>query len=48
MKRNSLFSQTRITIAFWYAGVMGLILIIFGLGAYQAIKRSYSTEIDRD
>ena len=48
MKRNSLFSQTRMTISFWYAGVMGLILIILGLGAYQAIKRSYSLEIDRD
>ena len=48
MKDNRLFSKTRTTLAFYYAGVMGLILILLGVGAYQAIKRSYSQEIDRD
>lgn len=48
MKHNRLFSKTRTTLAFYYAGVMGLILILLGVGAYQATKRSYSQEIDRD
>lgn len=48
MKQNRLFSKTRTTLAFYYAGVMSLILIMLGVGTYQAIKRSYSLEIDRD
>ena len=48
MKQNKLFIKTRTTLASYYAGVMGLILILLGIGAYQAIKRSYFQEIDRD
>lgn len=48
MKQNRLFSRTRTTLAIYYAGVMSLILIMLGVGTYQAIKRSYSLEIDRD
>ena len=48
MKQNKLFRKTRTTLALWYAGVMGLILIILGVGAYQVIKRSYWIEIHQD
>lgn len=48
MKQNKLFSKTRTILAFYYAGVMSLILIMLGVGTYQATKRSSLIEINQD
>lgn len=37
MEQNSLFSQTRLRLAGWYAGVMGCILALCGLGVYHGV-----------
>ena len=35
--QNKLFGQTRWRLAIWYAGIMGAILVLCGLGIYQAL-----------
>jgi signal transduction histidine kinase len=42
MRQNKLFGKTRTSLALWYAGVMGLILSLLGVGAYKAIDRAYT------
>lgn len=48
MNQNKLFQQTRLSLAGWYAGVMGLILSLCGLGVYQAILHAHWMTLDRE
>ncbi len=48
MKQNQLFQQTRWRLASWYAGVMGVILSLLGLGVYEAIDHAHQMTIDRE
>lgn len=48
MNDNNLFSRTRWRIAGWYAAVMGFILGLCGLGAYQAIVHAHWQTLDRE
>ncbi|HBB31417.1 MAG TPA: two-component sensor histidine kinase [Cyanobacteria bacterium UBA8803] len=48
MKQNQLFNRTRTRLAVWYAGVMGLILSVSGLGVYEAIAHAHRVAIDRE
>lgn len=46
--QSRLFSLTRWRLAFWYAGVMGIILGLCGLGVYQAITHAHWVALDRE
>ncbi len=46
--QNQLFRQSRFQLAVWYAGVMGAILALLGLGVYQAIAHAHEIAIDRE
>jgi len=46
MENNSLFSRTRLRLAGWYAGVMGCILGMCGLGAYHVVALANHETID--
>ncbi len=48
MHQNKLFNRTRWRLALWYAGVMGLILSLSGLGVYEAIAHGHSVAINRE
>ncbi len=48
MQRNILFRKTRLSLAIWYAGVMGLILGLLGIGVYKAIAHAHWLAIDRE
>jgi hypothetical protein len=48
MKQNHLFNQTRINLALFYAGVMGLILTLLGVGVYRAITHAHWVTLDRE
>ncbi|HEY9845458.1 MAG TPA: two-component system sensor histidine kinase RppB, partial [Candidatus Caenarcaniphilales bacterium] len=48
MDPNKLFSRTRWRLASWYAGVMGIILGLCGLGVYEAIVHAHQTTLDRE
>ncbi|HIK11035.1 MAG TPA: two-component sensor histidine kinase [Oscillatoriaceae cyanobacterium M33_DOE_052] len=48
MQENSLFQKTRLRLALWYAGVMGLILGLCGLGLYEAIAHAHWMTQDRE
>ncbi len=48
MHQNKLFSLTRWRLAGWYAGVMGIILVLGGLGLYQAIAHAHWKTLDRE
>jgi signal transduction histidine kinase len=48
MRQNKLFNQTRVSLAFWYAGVMGLILSLLGFGVYKAISHAHWVALDRE
>lgn len=47
MHKNKLFHLTRLRLAGWYAGVMGLILGISGFGVYQVVAHAYRETIDQ-
>ncbi|MBL1178260.1 two-component system sensor histidine kinase RppB [Pantanalinema sp. GBBB05] len=47
MDQNRLFHQTRLQLATWYAGVMGCILGLCGLGVYQVVAHAYRETIDQ-
>lgn len=47
MHQNRLFHQTRLHLAGWYAGVMGCILGLCGLGVYQVVAHAYQETIDQ-
>lgn len=48
MNEPTLFQKTRFRLAFWYAGVMGLILGGTGLGVYEAIDHAHRIAADRE
>lgn len=48
MNQNKLFNLTRWRLASWYAGVMGVILGLCGLGVYEAIAHAHWVTIDRE
>ncbi len=48
MNQNQLFHNTKQRLAFWYAGVMGIILSICGLGVYEAIAHAHWVTLDRE
>jgi len=48
MQQNKLFNKTRKRLAFSYAGVMGLILTLLGLGVYKAISHAHWMALDRE
>ena len=48
MNQNELFNRTRWRLASWYAGVMGVILSLCGLGVYEAIAHAHWVTIDRE
>ncbi|MDJ0532211.1 MAG: ATP-binding protein [Xenococcaceae cyanobacterium MO_207.B15] len=43
--QNKLFGQTRWRLATWYAGIMGAILALSGLGVYQAVTYAHRLTI---
>jgi signal transduction histidine kinase len=48
MRQNKLFNQTRVSLSLWYAGVMGLILSLLGMGVYKAIAHAHWVALDRE
>jgi len=48
MRQNKLFNKTRISLSLWYAGVMGLILSLLGMGVYKAISHAHWVALDRE
>ncbi len=46
--QNQLFRRSRLQLAVWYAGVMGAILTLLGLGVYRAIAHAHEVTIDRE
>ena len=48
MNEPTIFQKTRFRLAFWYAGVMGLILGGTGLGVYEAIDHAHRIAADRE
>ncbi|XGV97939.1 MAG: two-component system sensor histidine kinase RppB [Leptolyngbya sp. BL-A-14] len=47
MCQNRLFHRTRLQLAGWYAGVMGCILGLCGLGVYQVVAHASQETIDQ-
>ena len=43
--QNKLFGQTRWRLATWYAGIMGAILVLCGLGVYKALTYAHRLTI---
>ena len=43
--QNKLFGQTRWRLATWYAGIMGAILVVCGLGVYKALTYAHRLTI---
>ncbi|MGB5916017.1 MAG: two-component system sensor histidine kinase RppB [Phormidesmis sp.] len=43
-----LFRRSRLRLAVWYAGVMGTILTLLGLGVYRTISHAHEVTIDRE
>lgn len=48
MNHNQLFQKTRLQLACWYAGVMGVILGLCGWGMYEAISHAHWMTLDRE
>jgi len=48
MSNNRLFRRSRLRLCLWYAGVMGVILGISGLGAYRALIRANWVAMERE
>ncbi len=48
MNEIKLFRLTRWRLANWYAGVMGIILILSGFGVYEAIDHAHRMAADRE
>lgn len=48
MNQDKLFALTRWRLAGWYAGVMGLVLGLCGLGLYEAIAHAHRMTLDRE
>lgn len=48
MKQNQLFNRTRWRLAFWYAGVIGVIFSISGCALYEAIAHAHWVTLNRE
>ena len=48
MRQNKLFHNTRVSLSLWYAGVMGLILSLLGMGVYKAISHAHWVALDNE
>jgi two-component system, OmpR family, Ni(II)-sensor and/or redox sensor kinase NrsS len=48
MNNYSLFRRSRLRLAIWYAGVMGVILSVSGFGMYRAMVQSNWTAMKRE
>ncbi len=48
MNSHSLFRRSRLRLALWYAGVMGVILSILGLGVYRSLLQSNWAAMNRE
>ncbi len=48
MQQNKLFNRTRVYLAVWYSGVMGIIFSLLGYGVYQAIAHAHINNLDRE
>ena len=48
MNQNSLFKRTKLRLTCYYAGVMGVILSICGLGVYEAIAHAHWSTLNRE
>ncbi|MDJ0593409.1 MAG: ATP-binding protein [Pleurocapsa sp. MO_226.B13] len=48
MSQNQLFAQTRWRLATWYAGIMGAILVLSGLGIYNALIYAHRLTISQE
>ncbi|MDZ7960455.1 MAG: two-component system sensor histidine kinase RppB [Aulosira sp. DedQUE10] len=48
MNQNTLFQQTRLRLALWYALVMAVILSICGFGIYRIISHAHWMTLDRE
>ncbi|MGF1591082.1 MAG: two-component system sensor histidine kinase RppB [Pleurocapsa sp.] len=48
MRQNKLFNKTRVSLSLWYAGVMGLILSLLGMGVYKAISHAHWVALDNE
>ena len=46
--QNQLFRHSRLQLAVWYAGVMGVILALLGLGVLREIAHAHEVTIDRE
>lgn len=46
--QNKLFGQTRWRLATWYAGIMGAILVLCGLGVYKALTYAHRLTINQE
>lgn len=46
--QNQLFQRSRLQLAAWYAGVMGVILALLGVGMYRAIAHAHGVTVDRE
>ncbi len=46
--QHQLFRRSRLRLATWYAGVMGTILTLLGLGVYRAIAHAHEVTLDRE
>jgi signal transduction histidine kinase len=47
MNQNNIFLKARISLAVWYAGVMGIILSLSGFGAYQVMAHAHWQGVDQ-
>lgn len=48
MHQNKLFNQTRVQLAGWYAGVMGVILSLSGFAAYEMVASYHWQSVNRE
>ena len=48
MNRNKIFFGARLHLAGWYAGVMGIILTLSGVGIYQVMAHAHWQAVDRE
>ena len=48
MNHNKIFFGARLHLAGWYAGVMGIILTISGVGIYQVMAHAHWQAVDRE
>lgn len=48
MNHDSIFIKAQVSLALWYAGVMGVILGLSGLGAYQVMAHAHWQGVDQE